>query len=866
MGEWRCHAAGRLAAGRPPSASQDAWPPTGAEPVDAAEVYEELARAGLADEPAATTVAAVWRRGQEFFAELALPAGADAAARFSVHPLLLAGVSHLATFAERQAGRPGRVPGTWQGVSWQAGAGQGGRLRLSPAGQDALAAELAGADGEPLMSADRLVMREAHVAERSRRPGPRTEARSASLYRLTWRSAPACEAGRPAGRWAVIKPGGAWTGRVAKAFTGALGPDAEPHADLASLTRAIHDGMLPRFVVLPVDELGDDAAGAVGLAAGGTHDDERTGREPADNGRPDLDLADAVRRRLELVQGLLADDRLAEVSFVLVTRGASGAVAGPLLADARHLVRSAAWGLMLSAQAEYPGRFFLLDVDDRVPDADALASAVSLAVSGDEPQVAIRSGRRLVPRLGRAAVASPVTPAATGDGTVLITGATGALGSLVARHLATARGVRHLLLLSRRGAAAPRARELLEDLTKAGATVTFAACDAADRDALASVLAGLPKEHPLTAVIHAAGVVDDGIVTSLTASQLSSVLRAKADAAVNLHQLTAGLGLTRFLLFSSAAGALGAVGQANYAAANSALDGLARHRQAHGLPATALAWGLWEVSDGIDRDLTDADRNRIARSGIIPLSADRGLALFDAAWAHADATLVPMHLDTAVLRRLASGGHLPAALRDLIRARPGTAAAEPPSAEASFARRLADLPDAERARKLLDLISTRVAVVLGYRSPNDLDANRPFQELGFSSLMALELRNSLSKATGVQLPAALLFDYPTPAVLAEYLEGKVLQAIPALRLPIMTQLEQLEAALRAVAPGSNVRAQVAGRLRNMAARYDAAADEAAQAVESRLESATDDEIFEFIQNEFGKVDGILRPHRLHDTE
>ncbi|MEV0041872.1 beta-ketoacyl reductase, partial [Streptomyces sp. NPDC050804] len=384
----------------------------------------------------------------------------------------------------------------------------------------------------------------------------------------------------------------------------------------------------------------------------------------------------------------------------------------------------------------------------------------------DEPDLAVRGGRLLAARLARvpapvpvpASVAAPVPASVVGteepaawhaDGTVLITGGTGGLGGVLARHLVTRRGVRHLLLASRRGAEAPGAAELAAELTSHGAEVTVAACDIADRSALSELLASVPAGHPLTAVIHTAGVVDDGVIGSLTPERLSGVLRPKVDAAWHLHELTRELDLAAFVLFSSVAATLGSPGQANYAAGNAFLDALAEHRRTAGLPGLALAWGPWTRSVGMTGTLTEIDVERIARSGMPPLFTGQGVALFDAALATGAATVAPVRLDLPVLR---TRGDIPPLLRGLIRARARRAAAQVSGTAGSLARRLAGLNGAERREILLDLVRGQVARVLGHADAAEVEAGRQFQDLGFDSLTAVELRNGLNTETGLRLP------------------------------------------------------------------------------------------------------------------
>ncbi|MFH8371439.1 SDR family NAD(P)-dependent oxidoreductase, partial [Streptomyces sp. NPDC018031] len=362
------------------------------------------------------------------------------------------------------------------------------------------------------------------------------------------------------------------------------------------------------------------------------------------------------------------------------------------------------------------------------------------------------------------------------DGTVLITGGTGVLGGLVARQLVQRHGTRHLLLLSRQGPGTGRAAALADELTALGARVTVTACDAADPDALAAVLDAIPAEHPLTAVVHAAGVLDDGVIASLTPEQVDTVLRPKVDAAWHLHRLTAHLDLAAFVMFSSSAATLGGGGQGNYAAANAFLDALAQHRRSHGLPGLSVAWGLWEQASGMTGHLAEADLTRMRRSGITPLSDEDGLELFSAALTADRPLQVAMGLDVAALRA-ASGpaGTVPALLRGLV-GPPARRSAENTGGaggEQALARRLAGLSQAERDRALLQLVREHAATVLGHASPQAIHPEQPFKQLGFDSLTSVELRNRLSAATGLRLPATMVFDHPTPTALAGLLRSRL---------------------------------------------------------------------------------------------
>ncbi|KZS60578.1 type I polyketide synthase [Mycobacterium ostraviense] len=365
-------------------------------------------------------------------------------------------------------------------------------------------------------------------------------------------------------------------------------------------------------------------------------------------------------------------------------------------------------------------------------------------------------------------------PDAWAAGTVLITGGTGMAGSVLARHVVARHGVRHLVLLSRRGADAPGAAELVTELAAAGAQVQVVACDATDRAALADVIAGIPAQHPLSAVIHAAGVLDDAVISSLTPERVDAVLRAKVDAAWNLHELTRDLDVAAFVMFSSMAGLVGSSGQANYAAANTFLDGLAAHRRAHGLPAMSLGWGLWDQASDMTGGLDAADRARLGREGVLALSSDEAMELFDTALIVDQPFLAPARIDLSALRAHAVA--VPPMFSDLVNAptrRQVDDALAAAKSKSALAHRLHGLPEAEQHAVVLDLVRSHIATVLGNIAPEAVDADKAFQELGFDSLTAVEMRNRLKTATGLTLSPTLIFDYPTPNGLAGYIRGEL---------------------------------------------------------------------------------------------
>ncbi|HEY1616605.1 MAG TPA: type I polyketide synthase, partial [Streptosporangiaceae bacterium] len=470
----------------------------------------------------------------------------------------------------------------------------------------------------------------------------------------------------------------------------------------------------------------------------------------------ELDSGPSVRWALRQIQERLAAEHPVTERLVVTTTRAVSTGSGEGDVNPAH---AAVWGLLRSAQSENPGRFVLLDTDAELSDGDP---AVVRALASAEPELAIRDKHVLVPRLVRVGAARTATVPAFGrDSRVLITGGTGTLGGMLARHLARAHGVRQFILLGRRGPDAPGAAELAAGLRDDGAEADIVACDVADRDALAAVLA---TRQPVTAVIHTAAVLDDGIVESLTPARLESVLRAKAQAAVNLHELTRDWPLTAFVLYSSIAGILGAAGQANYAAANTFVDALAWHRQSLGLPAISLAWGAWRDRSALTSGIPAAGRAQWASAGVVDLSEADGMALFDHSLALGRPALVPARLDMSALLRA------DAPARPLLSVLTGDPATRRGS---GLGQLLSRASHEEQERLLLALVRDHAAAVLGHPNADAIEPARPFRDLGFDSLLSVQLRNRLGAATGLRLPATLVFDQPDPGRLASYLVSEL---------------------------------------------------------------------------------------------
>ncbi|WP_328674186.1 type I polyketide synthase [Streptomyces sp. NBC_00328] len=722
-GSWVRHASGSVTPSTAPAAGFDLeqWPPTGAEPLDVAGAYEALAGRGYGYGPAFRGLKAAWRRGDEVFAEVALePRAREEAARFGLHPALLDAAMHVDLLgADGAADGDTLLPFVWNGVTLYTAGATELRVRISRLrGDERSAMWVADTTGQPVAAIEELVSRPV-TSEQLTAAGGR---RDAAVFRTSWTRMPLPDAAGSVVRLPGLPE---------------LGDDVPEFADLAALGAWVDQGaQVPDAVLVPLRTLAEE------------------------------DVLSGARaqfaRALAMARAWLADERFARARLVIVTRHGVAARLG----DTLDLAQAPVWGLVRAAEAENPGRFALLDTDGQDESLAVLAAAAAVP----EPELAVHGGSLAVPRLVPEVPGESGGPLWGGEGSVLVTGGTGGLGSLVARHLVVVHGVRRLVLVGRRGGDAPGVAELVGELQGLGAEVSVVAADVSDRGQVARVLAGVPAEYPLTAVVHAAGVVDDGLVTSLTADRFDTVLRPKADAAWHLHELTRDLDLKAFVLLSSAGGTVLAAGQGSYAAANVFLDALAHHRASAGLPATALAFGMWDVDTGMGA-VTDADRERMRRLGLPALAADDALALFDAALVTGAHQLSPLRIDRAALN--ARTDALPALLRGLVRGAGRRAARTGSDGTGdTYAARLARLGEAERDRAVLVLVRTRVAAVLGHSGVDAVSPDKAFRELGFDSLAAVELRNALSDATGLRLPATLVFDHPNCRAVAALIKDR----------------------------------------------------------------------------------------------
>ena len=530
------------------------------------------------------------------------------------------------------------------------------------------------------------------------------------------------------------RPRGASDPLYALNWTPVTAPEA-PERQLVALGRPV-PGCAETFEDATAYAAGGDHAGAAVVWAPET--------APADGDDVPAAIRTAVHSALAVLRDWLTEPACADATLIVLTRNGAG-----LPGETPDPAAAAVRGLVRSAQSEYPGRIVNVDLDGDDPYDNDLADLhrrIAAAAGMDEPQLAIRAAAALAPRLVRTTAAEAAVTS-FGDGTVLITGGTGGLGAVTARHLVTRHGVRRLLLVSRRGSAAPGVEELVAELTELGADVRVAACDVSDRAALAALLEAVPAHEPLTAVVHTAGVADDGTVETLTAEQVDRVLAPKADAAWHLHELTRDLDLSAFVLFSSAGpAARRAPGQGNYAAANASLDALAQARRSAGLPAHSLAWGLWKL--GMAEALNDPGAGHLERQirtrlGLAAIEPDSGMRMFDHALSTGEPLLMTALLDIPALTALGRLGTLPAVLRGLIHV-----PARGQVADSPLRQRLLDAPAQQWEALIRDEVRAIAATVLGHESADAVDPETPFTDLGFDSLGGVEFRNKADRRHG----------------------------------------------------------------------------------------------------------------------
>ncbi|MEV6365237.1 type I polyketide synthase [Nocardia asteroides] len=790
------------------------WPPADATEVDLTGIYERIAQHGYHYGPVFQGLERAWRRGKEVFAEVALPSeGIADTDSFVLHPALFDAALHTLLPGVTDAGIDGGLPFSWTEVAVHAMGASRVRVRLTPADDGTWSVRLADPEGRPVATVQALSLREA-----SHEPSQVAEGTyHDSLFRQSWVQV---TAGRPVEttHWLVLG-----STSVADEFvTAGLG---SPVPDLGSVKRLVDaGGPMPPVMIAVSAPVSDDV------------------------------VADTYSRGSEmlfLVQDWLNDDRFSESLLMVVTQGAGGEA--PM-----DLPGAAVRGLLKAAQSENPGRLMLIDIDQHA-ELSLLAGIAEI----DEPDLLLRGNDFTAPRLVRVSAALAVpTNADSGQntiaaldgfdrlGTVLITGGTGALGSMLARHLVIEHGVRHLILASRRGLQASGAEQLMQELLDLDAQVTVTACDVSDRNALAALIAAVPDQHPLRAVIHTAGMLEDGVFAAMSTEQFESVLPPKVDAAWHLHELTRELNLTAFVCYSSIAGVVGNAGQANYAAANAFLDALARHRGRLGLPATSLAWGLWEQPSSMTEHLDEIVLNQMARSALVPMSSATGMELFDAALRSGVSALVPAVLDLHSLqnRELAVPGIYRGLVRTVRRRVSATAT------DATFADRLVLLTEEQQRSLVEGLITKEVSEILGHDRRLDVTGEVvTFRDLGFDSLTSVEFKNRLTRITGVRLPATLAFDYPTIADVTDHLLGQLVGSAPSLADVILTKVADLEKLIANTHFDSDSQSKIKRGLDGLVAATSPRDVSMIPTILSTLNDSSDDEVVAFLNEQLGIV-------------
>jgi NAD(P)-dependent dehydrogenase (short-subunit alcohol dehydrogenase family) len=829
-------------------------PPPLATRLELDDIYDQLAELGLECGPVFQGLRAAWREGDRIFVEVTLPEEhRDAAGSFGIHPALLdaalrgageaAGDDTVAAVPERVS-----LPLSWEDVTLHATGAASLRACVSRVASGVFALALADESGAPVASIGSVSLKELSPEALSDARRRHTD----SLFRVEWEAVAAQDHSEQP-RWATVGEGAR---ELASALCGSAIPpglaevadaesgngrhdapahDARAHADLEELRRSLDAGVEPPEVVFVGYEL-ERLAQAATVAASGT----------AEAGVMEgvLDVAHATARSaLALLQSWMADERLAESRLVVLTRNAVAARAGD---DVRGLAVAPVWGLLRSAQSEHPGGLTLLDLDDEPGSWEV----VWPALAGGEPQLAIRKGEIHMARLVPVPIADDASLGQQHDlsfgvdGTVLITGGARGLGALVARRLAGEHGARSLVLAGSEGENGEGAAELKDELEGLGARVTLAKCELTDREQLRQLIAGCSAEHQLSAVVHSSGVLDDGVLGLMTAERLERVLRSKLDTAVHLHELTVHLGLPAFVLISDVGGTLGIAGQGSRAAAGAFLDALAAYRQACGMSGVSIAWGPRAEPDENTREPQRRNVTRMARAGVDALGLDEAPELFDAASCSGEASVLAVRFDRSALRALARADELAPMMRGIVR----VSVRRSSGGGSSLARRLAGVPESERAHVVLEVVRAEVALVLGHSSATAIDVKRPFQDLGFDSVTAVELRNRLSRASGLHLSGAVVFDYPTPVALGGYLLSELTGAQTSPYASAIGQLGKLELTLRSLEDDAE-RAKVRARLRQLLEGLGDLEGQDSASVIEKIRFASDEEIFNFIDGQ-----------------
>nr|AFJ05078.1 PKS [Streptomyces platensis] len=804
-GDWTLHATGLLAARtadtegfRDGDWAGEVWPPAGAQQLVGSSFYEELAARGYEYGPAFHGTKALWERDGDLFAEVVLPEGQPRG--FGIHPALLDAALHALpiTGSLYEAGEV-RLPFSFNSVSLFSSDARRLRVRIR-AEADSAAVWITDDAGSPVLAMEGLILRS---IERAQLEAAGATGRT-GWFSVTWRQlARAATTDRVPGNWLLL--------------------------------------------------------GEVPPALGSLFDDPVTAASWDRSTAPDGVLVGAGRAE-DLLAALheVAGHRTGPVWCVT-----SGAVTVGTDDPAADVRAAGVWGLGRVAGLELPDRWGgLVDLPERIDDATrrALAGILTGDDEGEgaddaaEDQLALRDGCLWARRLVTAS--APQARTWTPKGTVLITGGTGGLGAHVARRIAEQGSADRILLLSRQGPAAPGATELLAEISAFGATAEAVAADVTDRAAMGGLLATLAAEGaPVRTVVHAAGVVRDVRIVETGAEALAAQMAAKVEGALLLDELLPDL--DDFVLFSSISGVWGAAGQAGYAAGNACLDALARRRREQGRPATSVAWGPW-AGGGM---LTEHDERELRKRGLTPLLVPAALQAMEQS-IMADSAWDPVVADITWSRFLpAFTVSRPSPLLGSFEEKTAPGPLAPSDGRRtegeaqSLTHRLAALPDAERLPVLAEVVRTHVAALIGESGPERVGPDRALKEIGFDSLMSVELRNRFAGLIGVKLPATLVFDHPTPNALAVHLLGHLdlgAAGTATAEKPLLEVVEQIESRVLSPLTDTSTRKALAGRLTELLDRL-AALDARPVTGTDGLASASAAELMQFIDTELGDI-------------
>ncbi len=838
---WILHAEGTLApvGTGPVPGNLTVWPPTGAESVDVTDLYARLAERGYAYGPAFAGIRALWRDGDDMYGEVALPSTVRAeTGRFGLHPALLDAALQVPVAGLIDSESEAVMPFSWNGITVHTRGASSLRVAFRRKGSDSSTMLLTDGAGEPVASFDSIVAR----------PVSRAQLRSAvdtaadtdvndASYRVTWRALPGGTRTPIGGTWLAVVP----EGQPAEGWAAETVRRLAAHAP-SLVTWAVPCGSLDRAALAQrLRELAANGTSPVGVLSLLAEDETPCEGSSA--------LPQGLAGTVVLTQALL--DAELDVPVWAVTQGA--VVAGPqdrIGSPTQALV----WGFGRVAGLEHPRLWGgLIDLPETVDD-HAVAELAGVLAGNGENEVAVRSQAVLARRLVRATVPEQEPPEWRPNGTVLVTGGTGGLGSEVARWLAD-RGAEHLVLASRSGADAAGAQLLVEELAAKGVSVSVMACDVADRAAVVDLLASVPAERPLTAVVHAAGSLDGGPIADMTLTGFGDILAAKVLGAAHLDELLDHDSIQTVLLFGSISATWGVSNQSAYSAANAYLDALARERHDRGGHTISVAWGPWEAGM-LTEDEEMADSLR--RGGLPLLPVDSGLATLDRIVTEDEPCPVLARVEWARFHSRFTSLRPSPLLADLPDVRRLPTAESETSVErgAALIEKLTALPEEDREPAVLDLVCSHVAAVLGHDSPEEVDRKRAFKDVGFDSMIAVQLRNRLNAATGLRLPVTLVFDYPNPTSLASFLRSEVAASVPSPTDAVLAEFDRLEASLSALpTEETDVRDVLVSRARELLSRLSGPARAAsAEGDMASLTAASDDELFSFINTQLGRED------------